>query len=62
MNISRYLTSWHSVIHREKVIYQAMNLLNHDVTRKAMIGEGWIPNDMLRTVQLRFQNLTVCQP
>ena len=32
-----------SQVRREKAIYDTLNMLNFDVTKKCLVGEGWCP-------------------
>ncbi|KAL6532642.1 V-type proton ATPase subunit a1 [Orobanche hederae] len=37
------LTKWMNMVRREKAIYDTLNMLNFDVTKKCLVGEGWCP-------------------
>lgn len=39
-------------ITREKSIYEVLNMFDQDLTRRCLVGEGWIPDDEYHTVQL----------
>ncbi|XP_018473503.1 V-type proton ATPase subunit a1-like isoform X2 [Raphanus sativus] len=37
------LTKWVTTVRREKAVYDTLNMLNFDVTKKCLVGEGWCP-------------------
>nr|AAD21487.2 putative vacuolar proton-ATPase subunit [Arabidopsis thaliana] len=37
------LTNWITTVRREKAVYDTLNMLNFDVTKKCLVGEGWCP-------------------
>ncbi|KAM7278411.1 hypothetical protein ACFE04_005545 [Oxalis oulophora] len=37
------LTKWTIMVRREKAVYDTLNMLNFDVTKKCLVGEGWCP-------------------
>ncbi|CAL9234689.1 unnamed protein product [Arabidopsis halleri] len=37
------LTNWMTTVRREKAVYDTLNMLNFDVTKKCLVGEGWCP-------------------
>ncbi|XP_042042171.1 V-type proton ATPase subunit a1-like [Salvia splendens] len=42
-SIGFQLTKWMNMVRREKAIYDTLNMLNFDVTKKCLVGEGWCP-------------------
>ncbi|PPD71896.1 hypothetical protein GOBAR_DD31214 [Gossypium barbadense] len=42
-SIGYHLTQWTSMVRREKAVYDTLNMLNFDVTKKCLVGEGWCP-------------------
>ncbi|XP_057955951.1 V-type proton ATPase subunit a1 isoform X2 [Malania oleifera] len=42
-SIGIHLTKWMNMVRREKAVYDALNMLNFDVTKKCLVGEGWCP-------------------
>ncbi|XWS73752.1 hypothetical protein CRYUN_Cryun02cG0155500 [Craigia yunnanensis] len=42
-SIGYHLTQWMSMLRREKAVYDTLNMLNFDVTKKCLVGEGWCP-------------------
>lgn len=41
--IGFHLTEWMNMVRREKAVYDTLNMLNFDVTKKCLVGEGWCP-------------------
>lgn len=41
--IGTQLTNWMKMVMREKAVYDTLNMLNFDFTRKCLVGEGWCP-------------------
>ncbi|KAM8716196.1 hypothetical protein ACLKA7_003129 [Drosophila subpalustris] len=48
---SKHLARWTVMVKKMKAIYHILNYFNPDVTGKCLIGEGWVPNRDLPTVQ-----------
>ncbi|XP_034099676.1 V-type proton ATPase 116 kDa subunit a 1 [Drosophila albomicans] len=48
---AKHLASWTIMVKKMKAIYHILNYFNPDVTGKCLIGEGWVPNKDLPTVQ-----------
>ncbi|KAF8015569.1 hypothetical protein BT93_H1169 [Corymbia citriodora subsp. variegata] len=42
-SISLHLPKWTNLVRREKAVYDTLNMLNFDVTKKCLVGEGWCP-------------------
>ncbi|GMP89101.1 hypothetical protein CsSME_00040813 [Camellia sinensis var. sinensis] len=42
-SIGFQLTKWMNMVRREKAVYDTLNMLNFDVTKKCLVGEGWCP-------------------
>ncbi|KAJ2954439.1 hypothetical protein O0L34_g2709 [Tuta absoluta] len=56
--ISKSIEGWLIRIKKAKAIYFIMNHFDHDITKKCLIGEGWIPNDDLKKVQIILESET----
>ncbi|GAB4859248.1 V-type proton ATPase subunit a1 [Ancistrocladus abbreviatus] len=41
--IGFHMTKWMNMVRREKAVYDTLNMLNFDVTKKCLVGEGWCP-------------------
>ncbi|XP_047981936.1 V-type proton ATPase subunit a1-like isoform X1 [Salvia hispanica] len=57
-SISFQLTKWMNMVRREKAIYDALNMLNFDVTKKCLVGEGWCPIFAKTMIQDALQRAT----
>ncbi|XP_044506444.1 V-type proton ATPase subunit a1-like isoform X1 [Mangifera indica] len=42
-SIGFHLTKWMNMVRREKAVYDTLNMLNFDVTKQCLVGEGWCP-------------------
>ncbi|XP_044483316.1 V-type proton ATPase subunit a1-like isoform X2 [Mangifera indica] len=42
-SIGFHLTKWMNMVRREKAVFDTLNMLNFDVTKKCLVGEGWCP-------------------
>ncbi|KAF1882892.1 hypothetical protein Lal_00003074 [Lupinus albus] len=42
-SIGVHVEQWMSMVRREKAVYDTLNMLNFDVTKKCLVGEGWCP-------------------
>ncbi|CAI0545372.1 unnamed protein product [Linum tenue] len=43
ISIGLHLTKWINMVRMEKAVYDTLNMLNFDVTKKCLVGEGWCP-------------------
>ncbi|OMO77203.1 Vacuolar proton ATPase [Corchorus olitorius] len=57
-SIGYHLTQWMSMVRREKAVYDTLNMLNFDVTKKCLVGEGWCPIFAKAQVQEALQRAT----
>ncbi|KAF8402766.1 hypothetical protein HHK36_010856 [Tetracentron sinense] len=42
-SIGLHLKKWIIMVRKEKAVYDTLNMLNFDVTKKCLVGEGWCP-------------------
>ncbi|XP_010253515.1 PREDICTED: V-type proton ATPase subunit a1-like [Nelumbo nucifera] len=42
-SIGFHLRKWTIMVRKEKAVYDTLNMLNFDVTKKCLVGEGWCP-------------------
>ncbi|KHN33443.1 V-type proton ATPase subunit a1-like [Glycine soja] len=42
-SVADHLAKWINMVRREKAVYDTLNMLNFDVTKKCLVGEGWCP-------------------
>ncbi|KAK1589189.1 hypothetical protein Q3G72_031332 [Acer saccharum] len=57
-SVGYHLTKWMSMVRREKAIYDTLNMLNFDVTKKCLVGEGWCPIFAKAQIQETLQRAT----
>ncbi|KAH6810433.1 vacuolar proton ATPase A1 [Perilla frutescens var. frutescens] len=57
-SIGFQLTKWMNMVRREKAIYDTLNMLNFDVTKKCLVGEGWCPIFAKTMIQDALQRAT----
>ncbi|XP_052490695.1 V-type proton ATPase subunit a1 [Gossypium raimondii] len=57
-SIGYHLTQWTSMVRREKAVYDTLNMLNFDVTKKCLVGEGWCPIFAKAQIQEALQRAT----
>lgn len=57
-SIQFHLNKWMSMVRREKAIYDTLNMLNFDVTKKCLVGEGWCPIFAKAKIQEALQRAT----
>ncbi|KAK9280644.1 hypothetical protein L1049_014340 [Liquidambar formosana] len=53
-----HLTKWMIMVRREKAVYDTLNMLNFDVTKKCLVGEGWCPIFAKAQIQEVLQRAT----
>ncbi|KAK3206101.1 hypothetical protein Dsin_020147 [Dipteronia sinensis] len=58
-SVGYHLTKWMSMVRREKAIYDTLNMLNFDVTKKCLVGEGWCPIFAKAQIQEALQRATI---
>ncbi|GBB87914.1 hypothetical protein RclHR1_01440029 [Rhizophagus clarus] len=58
LSIADELTSWTTLIKKEKAIYHTMNLFNYDANRKCLIAEGWCPSNDINLIQQALRTAT----
>lgn len=51
VGVSKELQNWTIMVKKMKAIYYTLNLFNVDVTKKCLIGEGWIPVEDVESVR-----------
>ncbi|KAK9677258.1 hypothetical protein RND81_11G131300 [Saponaria officinalis] len=57
-DIGFHLTRWMNLVRREKAVYDTLNMLNFDVTKKCLVGEGWCPLSAKTQIQEALQRAT----
>ncbi|XP_065865690.1 V-type proton ATPase subunit a1 [Euphorbia lathyris] len=57
-SVGFHLTKWMKMVRREKAVYDALNMLNFDVTKKCLVGEGWCPMFAKAEIQETLQRAT----
>jgi hypothetical protein len=60
--VTPHLTDYLTLVLREKLIFHTMNMLNYDMSRKALLAEVWIPSDQLQRVQMALKSAAVRPP
>lgn len=56
--VSKELHAWNTEIAREKAVYETLNLFDFDSNRKTLVGEGWVPQDEIGSLQKQLALLT----
>lgn len=59
VGVSKELQNWSIMVKKMKAIYYTLNLFNVDVTKKCLIGEGWIPIKDVETVKNALTSASV---
>lgn len=57
-SIGFQLAKWMNMVGREKAVYDTLNMLNFDVTKKCLVGEGWCPIFAKTKIQEALQRAT----
>ncbi|KAK7838574.1 V-type proton ATPase subunit a1 [Quercus suber] len=57
-SIGMHLVKWMNMVRREKAVYDTLNMLNFDVTKKCLVGEGWCPIFAKAQIQAALQRAT----
>ncbi|KAK2975383.1 hypothetical protein RJ640_012394 [Escallonia rubra] len=57
-SIGFHLTKWMNMVSREKAVFDTLNMLNFDVTKKCLVGEGWCPIFAKTQIQEALQRAT----
>ncbi|KAL3518326.1 hypothetical protein ACH5RR_020915 [Cinchona calisaya] len=57
-SIEFQLAKWMNMVRREKAVYDTLNMLNFDVTKKCLVGEGWCPIFAKTKIQDALQRAT----
>ncbi|KAL7201880.1 hypothetical protein ACSBR1_033554 [Camellia fascicularis] len=58
-SIGFQLTKWMNMVRREKAVYDTLNMLNFDVTKKCLVGEGWCPIIAKTQIHEALQRATI---
>ncbi|XP_058110088.1 V-type proton ATPase subunit a1 [Magnolia sinica] len=53
------LRKWITMVKKEKAVYDTLNMLNFDVTKKCLVGEGWCPFFAKPQIQEALQRATI---
>ncbi|KAL2328666.1 hypothetical protein Fmac_022093 [Flemingia macrophylla] len=56
--VESHFTEWMDMVRREKAVYDTLNMLNFDVTKKCLVGEGWCPIFAKPQIQEALQRAT----
>lgn len=59
VGVSKELQNWSIMVRKMKAIYYTLNLFNVDVTKKCLIGEGWIPISDVENVKNALTSASV---
>ncbi|XP_010244989.1 PREDICTED: V-type proton ATPase subunit a1-like [Nelumbo nucifera] len=58
-SIALHLRKWTIMVRKEKAVYDTLNMLNFDVTKKCLVGEGWCPIFAKPKIQDMLQQATI---
>ncbi|KAF9593764.1 hypothetical protein IFM89_025231 [Coptis chinensis] len=59
IEIGFHLRKWTIRVRKEKAVYDTLNMLNFDVTKKCLVGEGWCPIFAKPQLQDALQRATI---
>ncbi|CAJ2654330.1 V-type proton ATPase subunit a1-like isoform X1 [Trifolium pratense] len=57
-SVGGHLAKWMDMVRREKAVYDTLNMLNFDVTKKCLVAEGWCPIFATTQIQDALQRAT----
>ncbi|OVA09925.1 ATPase [Macleaya cordata] len=57
--IGFHIRKWTTMVRKEKAVYDTLNMLNFDVTKKCLVGEGWCPIFAKPQIQEALQRATI---
>ncbi|XP_043718165.1 V-type proton ATPase subunit a1-like isoform X2 [Telopea speciosissima] len=58
-SILSHLKKWTVMVRKEKAVYDTLNMLNFDVTKKCLVGEGWCPIFAKHQIQEVLRRATI---
>ncbi|RWR76903.1 V-type proton ATPase subunit a1 [Cinnamomum micranthum f. kanehirae] len=58
-SIGSHLLKWNIMVRKEKAVYDTLNMLNFDVTKKCLVGEGWCPSFAEPQIQEALQRAMI---
>ncbi|KAF3791363.1 V-type proton ATPase subunit a1 [Nymphaea thermarum] len=58
-SIGYSLKTWSVMVKKEKAVYDTLNMLNFDVTKKCLVAEGWCPIFAKAQIQEALQRATI---
>ncbi|XP_031485524.1 V-type proton ATPase subunit a1 [Nymphaea colorata] len=58
-SIGYSLKTWSVLVKKEKAVYDTLNMLNFDVTKKCLVAEGWCPIFAKAQIQEALQRATI---
>ncbi|RKP09745.1 V-type ATPase, V0 complex, 116kDa subunit family [Thamnocephalis sphaerospora] len=50
LQVAEQLTTWLTVVKKEKAVYHTMNMFNYDGNQKCLIAEGWCPTNAIGAI------------
>ncbi|KAF8321793.1 V0/A0 complex, 116-kDa subunit of ATPase [Clavulina sp. PMI_390] len=56
--IAERVASWSDAVHKEKVIWSALNLFQYDPRQKTLLAEGWVPTRDITQIQIALRRAT----